>query len=202
MAWRWPPGLLGWTLPKLPSLGRARGPEPPIIDPWDLAPAAPERVENPISVLLSQVEAAACTVYARHGLPDQPGHYARSRTSKAWRFLSEDLTAEERWALVTAQRSGSGWRFGTLEDLGDQEDSPQDVRRAARTLRSCRKLRIRLAEGGSPSLGDELEAAIRLGSEWRRLETPVASVAPSNEPLRLTMPKKTRSPRKPRARKP
>lgn len=199
MAWRWPLKS-GWSLPRLFPRGRRRSAETPIVDPWASAPEASERIESPISQLLSEVEAAACAVYARHGLPDQPGHYAHARSSEAWRFLSHELTAEERWALVTAQRPGSGWRFGTLEDLGDQDDSPPEVRRAARMLRNCRKLRMRLAEGGSPSLGDELEAAIRLGSEWRGLDASNRPVAPNADPLRLMLPKKTRSPRKPRAK--
>lgn len=147
-------------------------------------------------MLLSQVEASACAVYAHHGLPDRRGHYARSPKSETWRFLSDELTAEERWSLVTAQRPGSGWRFGTLEDLGNQPDNPPDVRRAAKMLRNCRKLRARLAEGGSPSLGEELEAAIRLGSEWRQLDAASHAHTPHSEPLRLSIPKKTRAPRK------
>lgn len=191
MAWRWPFRL---------RFRIQREPLGSITDPWASAPSASERQDSPISVLLSQIEAAACAVYARNDLPDRRGHYARSSTTGAWRFVSEALSAEERWALFNAQRPGSGWRFGTLEDLGDKPDNPAEVRQAAQALRNCHALRTRLAEGGSPSLGDELEAAIRLGSAWRQLaETRPAPAR--EEPLRLSVPKPQRAPRKPRAKR-
>ena len=120
--------------------------------------------------LLDEIETAARAVYVAHGLPDQPGHYARSQKSPQWRFVSDALTAEERWALVMAQKPGSHWRFGALEDLGDQTDSPPDLQRAGRMLRTCRQLRLRLAEGPH-DLGEAFEAAVRLGMDWTSLAT-------------------------------
>lgn len=162
--------------------GEAQGPVEAIPDPWSNAPSDPERETTPIHALLDEIEAAGRAVYAAHGLPDQPGHYARSARSPHWRFVSETLTAEERWALVTAQKPGSGWRFGALEDLGDQPDSPPDLKRAAGLLRACRQLRGRLAEAAY-GLGEDLEAALRLGVEWTTLtsETP-AEVQPQGLP--------------------
>ena len=225
---RWP-SIRGWALPRRLQRRQAEADalsDPAAGDPWAEVPAALERVEPPVSLLLSEIEAGACAIYARHGLPDRPGHYARSQQTKVWRFLSETLTAEERWTLVTAQRPGSAWRFGTLDDLGDQADSPPEVRRAARMLSQCRRLRARLREGGGLSLAEDLEAAIRLGMEWRQVEAaPLAAIAvvsdaagapeidlvspalsgqdsdlalPHKEPLRFSVPKKARSPRKPR----
>lgn len=120
--------------------------------------------------MLAGIEAAACEVYARHDLPSLPGHYARSPKAKGWRFLSETLTAEERWALVLAQKDGSLWRFGSLEDMGDHPDSPLEVRHAAEAMRACHSLRARLNEDDKSDLEEILETAIRLGAAWRQME--------------------------------
>jgi hypothetical protein len=152
------------------------------LDPWSAVPADVPREATPISALLAEIEAGALATYAAHGLPDQKGHYARSAKSPQWRFVSETLTAEERWALVTAQKPGSTWRFGALEDLGDQADSPPDLQRAGRILRACRQLRTRLAEGGL-GLGEDLEAALRLGVEWQALQAePPPESRPESRP--------------------
>lgn len=230
MILRWP-SVRGWALPRQLRRRQADADaiiDPTVIDPWAEVPTALERVEPAISLLLSEIEASACAIYARHGLPDRPGHYARSQQTKVWRFLSDTLTAEERWAMVVAQRPGSAWRFGTLDDLGDQPDNPPEVRRAAWMLNQCRTLRARLRQGGGASLAEDLETAIRLGSEWREIEAAPTAVSqvvreavsapeielvnpalsdhgsalagPHNEPLRFSIPKKVRSPRKPRTK--
>lgn len=199
MAWRWPK-VLGWSWPIALS-GRRVAPHRPVAaDLWASAPGASETPASPISALLSDIEAAACAVYARHGLPDRQGQYARSPKAEGWRFLSQDLTAEERWAFVTAQRPGSGWRFGALEDLGEQAAMPDEVRRAAGVLRACARVRNRLAEGGSASLGEELEAAIQLGAQWRQMQAPAVHYPAATEPLRLTVPTRPRAKRKSRAK--
>jgi len=210
MVWRWPRQLGRFRRPT--SGGRRDVTE--LADPFASAQAASEResaeqVETPFLRLLSEIEGSACAVFARHGLPDRPGHYAYSPTADSWRFLAEDLTAEERWSLVNAQRAGSGWRFGTLEDLGDQPGNPAEVRHAAEMLRACRLLRVRLDQGGGAALAEALEAALGLGVRWRavsepRGETPVppapVTPPPHSEPLRLSVPAKPRaSRRKPRA---
>lgn len=185
---------LGWKWPgsRLKSVA-------PIKDPWPSSEDHVERIETPIDRMLSGIEAAACRVYARHGLPDRPGHYARSPRSKTWRFLSETLTAEERWAMIMAQKDGSKWTFGTLQDLGDKADSPPDLRQAAQVLRSCHQLRARLGEGVS-NLGEDLETAIALGRVWGQIDVAPTQAVQRSEPLKLTMPDKTRAPKKPAAK--
>jgi hypothetical protein len=187
------PEATGWRWPRIPGWRQSHRPadaqEP--ADPWPSATDAIERVETPINLLLSEIEAVACAVYARHGLPNQPGEYARSPKTRQWRFLSDDLNVEERWALVLAQRQGSGWRFGSLADLGDDEDSPPDLRQAAQILRSCRQLRAGLAARGQSDPGEDMQLAIELGAAWSRLKTlPTAKSKTARRPAGLTKPEK------------
>jgi hypothetical protein len=215
MVWRWPR-----------QLGRLRPPgrfdeSDAAEDPFDAALAGvsvrnADLGETPLSPLLSEIEASASAVFARHGLPDRLGHYAHSPKVEGWRFLSETLTAEERWSLVNAQREGSGWRFGTLEDLLDQPDRPAPVRQAADLLRLCRRLRGAVASSTSAAPAEDLEAAIRLGAAWRDLKDatseagdppaalanplPRAAADPA-APLKFTAPAKPRAKRrKPRSK--
>lgn len=141
-----------------------------------------------LSALLSEIEAAACAVYGRHGLPVQPGHYARSNRTGEWRYLSENLTAEERWALVLAQKPGSGWRFGSLPDIGDRADASEEVREASLILRSCHQLRTSAAAGAASA--SDLETAVRLGAAWGRAEVAPAGVAPVGPASVVAVPKK------------
>ena len=191
-------GLRRWA----PGGGR-RGARPDqaasaVPDVWASVPSEIERAETPISQMLSRIEADACAVYVRHGLPDRPGQYARSPRTE-WRFLADHLTVEERWALVDAQRPGSGWRFGSLADLGAADDNPPEVRRASEVLRACAQLRARLTEGGG-GLSEDLETAVRLGAAWETLAAPPALVAVPREPLRLTAPATLRPKRESRAK--
>jgi hypothetical protein len=139
--------------------------------PEGLAPSEPEAVEDQfddhragasaraIVGLLDEIEATALAIYAAFDLPIVPGHYARSPRSKRWKFITDDLTPEERWALALAN---PGWRFSTMESLGDH-DAPE-LQRAAQLLADCRRLRDCSTDR------EELEAAIRLGAEWRALQ--------------------------------
>lgn len=147
----------------------------PTASPEASSPAEADLSELSLFSLLSEMEAAACAVYARHGLPDQPGEYALSASTGDWRYLADTLTAEERWALVLAQKPGSGWRFGALPDLGDQGDSPPEVQSAARVLKACDQIRARVRGGASAA---DAEMAIRLGADGIELEREQAAPPP------------------------
>lgn len=158
-----------------------------VVPPSDTVGADEPRPDvSGLTALLSDIEVAACVVYGRHGLPVQPGHYARSARSGEWRYLSEDLTAEERWEVILAQKPGSGWRFGSLPDLAAQADGPPDVQLASRALRSCHALRVALQSGAVSAV--DLETAIRLGETWRELGAPAPAPAP--HPVPTSAPKK------------
>lgn len=161
---------------RLNGLSRRRsGPRVEIADPWAIRgePAAAPSIR----LLLDEVEAAALSVYRSHGLPTQIGQYARSARSKAWKFVAEELNAEERWALFLANDSGKGWRFSSLEDLGLMEaGGSSELRKASDLLTACRTLRASLAGRGTTSRADDIETAIRLGSEWRMIELAVTRV--------------------------
>lgn len=194
MGWRWPDFLSRvWSRPA--STDHRDG---PIADPWPVADEAADRIEAPVALKLSEIEAAACAVYVRHGLPNQPGQYALSPKSGQWRFLSADMTVEERWALVLAQREGAGWRFGSLEDLGDGGDSPADLKRAAQALRACRQIRDRLAGRSEASVADDLALAIDLGAAWIELRsesTTIPRIATASvKPLAAPKPRAKRKP--------
>ncbi|WGM45604.1 hypothetical protein KOAAANKH_00467 [Brevundimonas sp. NIBR10] len=191
---------MGWRPPRIPWAwpgSRRRRAEASPIDPWEAAPRR-ERVpdDTPAARLLSEIEAGALAVYAAHDLPTRPGQYARSPRATGWRYLADDLTAEERWALVLAQKDGSGWRFGSLEDIGDQPDSPPDLKEASLMLRDCHTLRTRLAERSGPDFANDVETAIDLGMAWRQLQlSPPRSVE-----VRIAPPAKPKKPRKSRAK--
>jgi len=138
--------------------------------------------------MLGEIEATACTVYARHGLPDRLGSYARSPKTGTWRFLSESMTAEERWALVLAQKDSSAWRFGLLHDVGDDGANPLELRGAAQVLRLCHQMRSDLGSLGRLGLSETLEAAINLGAAWRDLRGDSPLHSRRTEPLKLTLP--------------
>jgi hypothetical protein len=147
--------------------GSATGVE--IADPWSVRgePAAPA----PVHALLDEIEASAIETYRLHGLPTRLGQYARSRRGKQWKFVAETLTAEERWELFLANDSRKGWRFASLEELGAQDpDGPSDLRKAADLLTACRSLRLSLGGRSTTSSAEDIETALRLGSDWRVIE--------------------------------
>jgi len=165
---------------RLRALLNARRGEAAVVEDEEVAAEAEganQAALGALSALLSEIEAAACAVYGRHGLPVQPGHYARSNRTGEWRYLSENLTAGERWELVLAQKPGSGWRFGSLPDIGDRADASEEVREASLILRSCHQLRTSSAAGAASA--SDLEAAIRLGAAWGRAEAAPAEGAPA-----------------------
>jgi hypothetical protein len=44
---------------------------------------------------IAAIEAAACDVYGRHGLPAQPGQYRRQGENGGWEKLGDQLTPAE-----------------------------------------------------------------------------------------------------------
>ena len=96
---------------------------------------------------------------------------------------------------MLAQKDGSGWRFGSLEDIGDQPDSPPALREASVMLRDCHTLRTRLAERSGAEFAEDIETAIDLGMAWRQLQ-----LTPAPLQKRIAAPAKPRKPRKSRAK--
>ncbi|WP_427790683.1 hypothetical protein [Brevundimonas diminuta] len=148
--------------------------------PEQAPPDAPEGIDDLLAELAA-MEAAARQVYARHGLPDQPGHYRRTGEDAMWEKIADRLSPAEKWALMEAAPTQSGWRFSSLEGIGAHSDIVE-VRRAAALLDACRGLRQRLS-GDAPISPQDLIDAIRLGAAWRRL-----SGHESDEPMALLLP--------------
>jgi len=158
-----------------------------IEDPWSIRgePAPPQ----PVHALLDEIEAAALAIYLAHGLPTRIGQYARSARSRTWKFVAETLSAEERWALFLANDTGKGWRFASLEELGLTEvNGSADLRRASELLTACRSLRSGLNGEGTTSRADDIETALRLGSEWRLIE--MLLTRSRDGPLKLGKPRR------------
>jgi hypothetical protein len=154
----------------------------------------PETVEtvgrepHPLVAFVDAMEKTAVTVYAAHGLPDQTGHYGRSPRDRQWRFIGQYLNANERWALALAN---PGWRFTSLEYLGDAEGADPALKTAARLLQGCTRIRAGLASGGwSKAEADRLEEAVRLGMIWQDIQN--AELRINFTPLKLTAPAKIR----------
>jgi len=180
---------------------RSRGLRNASLEAPSVDQARPDEVfeQGAFESLLREVEQEALQIYLRHGLPTQPGQYAKSPKSQAWRFIDAMLSAEERWALLLAN---PGWRFSGLEDLGAHHGGPPEVAAAARLLARCRDLRAKVRSGGALLSVDDLEAAIRLGVEWRSLTDWLRSEPPSRSQLKLVAPKKVRARKKKTAASP
>ncbi|ADL02602.1 hypothetical protein [Brevundimonas subvibrioides] len=142
------------------------------------------RVPRPGSDLLTRIERTALDVYASHGLPTVHGHYRRAPRGRSWTFLGDHLAPEARWALLVDRPPEAGWRYGTLADIGRSGDA--EVQAAAALLADCARLQTVLMAGGGPDMLDTLEAAVRLGADWRALEGGRLKVG--NTRLRLTAP--------------
>ncbi|WP_278069849.1 hypothetical protein [Brevundimonas sanguinis] len=136
--------------------------------------------------LLEQIaglERAAATVYARHGLPDQPGQYRRKGDAGSWERLSETMSPADKWSLVQSAPAGEGWRFASLSGLGARSDIAE-VRQAAAILSACQGLRQRLT-AQTPISPQDLADAIRLGAAWRRLGQRAEDSNDTTPPLRF-----------------
>ena len=169
--------------------------------------------------VMAKVEKLAFKVYAEYGLPTEPGHYRRGPTSDSWVYLGQHLDAETRWAMIMEMPPEAGWRYATLEDLGRYPGAPAELRAASNLLATCRHLRSRLAGGEAGNPGEDIEAAIRLGVDWRELQdllswresaklklTTPSDALPVSDPdpvdaNETSKPKAVRKPRKPRAPK-
>ncbi|WP_269515435.1 hypothetical protein [Brevundimonas subvibrioides] len=150
------------------------------IDPWE----AVVRVQPPGSELLDGIERTALEIYARHGLPTAPGHYRQGSGARSWSFLGEHLTPEARWTLMMERPPEKGWRYGTLADIG--RSGPPEVRAASALLAECVRLRNGAGAAGGQDLLDIVDAAIRLGADWRVLES--GRLKAGGTRLRLTAP--------------
>lgn len=170
----------------LGRLGALRGQDRPGIDasagidPWQEM----GRAKPPGSELLDGIERTALEVYGRHGLPTAPGHYRRGQRARSWSFLGEHLTPEARWALLMERPPEKGWRYGTLADIG--RSGPPEVRAASALLAGCARLRNGAGAAGGQDLLDIVDAAIRLGADWRALKS--GRLKAGGTRLRLTAP--------------
>ncbi|CAN5330628.1 hypothetical protein BH10PSE2_BH10PSE2_07480 [soil metagenome] len=126
----------------------------------------------PLLELIDEIEATALGVYAAHELPTAKGHYAWSKKKTRFRFLAEELTAEERWALILANSANADWQFGSLDQLGaSATEAFPSLREASRLLVECRALRLEVTRGGSLGSMEILERAVRVGADWKELKT-------------------------------
>ena len=183
-------GLAGWLRRRPRDLAAVAASE--IEDPWagPSTPAPPDAVSR----LLTDIEATALAIYQAHDAPTRPGEYVRSPKTRRWRFLADRLSAEERWALVLANPPEDGWRYGALEDIGADPAEAPELRAAAALLRGCRRLRASLRNRDLTSQADDIEAALRLGADWRTLKQALGRR--ESEPMKLTAPRKPRPPRR------
>ena len=165
----------------------------------DWRTAAAERPSLPdeaVSDLFREIEDTALAIYQAHGLPVRKGHYVWSPDAGAWAFVAEALTPEERWALALDRPANAGWRFATLDQLGSGSASPE-VASAAALLAGVRSLTASLRGADAASARTDIEAAIRLGAEWRALQQ--SRVGPARDQLRLVAPARAKR-RKPQGR--
>lgn len=125
---------------------------------------APE--PDALSLRLDEIEATALAVYADHGLPTRRGHYRKGPRAARWSWVAERLSPQERFERVLARPPEKGWRHGSLEDIGAQETGQPRLFEAARLLAGVAELRARLREG---AMGQDIAAALDLGSNWRAL---------------------------------
>lgn len=120
---------------------------------------------------LDEIEAVALGIYASHGLPTQPGQYARSPDNPRWKFIGKTLTAEERWKLALELGSTKGWRFCSLDELWIEDgQTPTLLSQASLMLSACRRLKQSLTAGFGARHAEDIQTALRLGADWRGAE--------------------------------
>ena len=153
----------------------------PFDRPSDLEPSAPD----PLEIALVEIETGALEVYARAGLPTEPGHYRKPPGTEAWTFIAATLSPEARFALTLGHPPEMRWRFARLQDLGARSDRP-DLKAASRLLRDIADLRS--ARHGLLTV-DHLLIAMELGGAWRALRDSKA-VKPSRLALKPPAPPK------------
>lgn len=165
-------------------------PQPPVSLRADAEPATVQA--DPVLELLAAIEETALSIYGAHGLPTRLGQYARSPRGSHWKFVAEVLTTEERWELFLANSDRGGWRFARLEDLVSAESAPSaDLVKAAALLNACHTIRSRLSNPATASRPDDIGSAIRLGADWRSLETALDRSRTGS--LKLSRPSRSRA---------
>lgn len=157
------------------------------VQPSDFEPEGADRLE----IALAEIEADALEVYARAGLPTEPGHYRKPPDVDAWTFIAATLPPEARFALTLEHPPERGWRFARLQDLGARSDRP-DLQAASRLLNDIADIRTARHDLLTQ---DHLLVAMELGGAWRALRD---SKAVKASRLTLTPPS---SPKKPRAKR-
>lgn len=162
-----------------------RAPEPDAVkDDWGSNPQSSD--PDPLDLLLLDIERDALAVYAANDLPTRTGHYARAPGDRAWQFVAERMTPEDRWGLLDEYPPQEGWRFATLQTLGQHEPDGSHAAAAAGLLDDCFTLRA------SPQARHEatmllLERSIRLGAAWQSLAQGARN---EPEPVEIAKPKR------------
>lgn len=152
---------------------RGRRKRPTSVGAADLWEKAGRR-DAAILPLVREVEETAFRIYADHGLPTRPGHYQRGPDDAEWTWLAEELAAEIRWAMVLERPPEQGWRYAMLEDIGRFRGASPELLGAAALLATCRHLKSRLQGRTAGDPGEDIQAAIRLGADWRALQDAMA----------------------------
>lgn len=120
------------------------------------APLPATRSLEDALALLTEIERGAIEVFARHGLPTQPGLYRQEEPGGPWSLMDKPHSTEERWEMILSRPPEAGFRYLSLAEIGRLErPGDADVLAAAATLDRSWDLR-RLLEGPE---GPELDAA-------------------------------------------
>lgn len=171
--------------------GRSRRLDDPAASPFDRPLSVAEPEPDSLELALAEIEIGALEVYARAGLPTEPGHYRKPTDTDAWTFIAAKLPPEARFALTLEHPPEKGWRFARLQELGSRSDRP-DLHAASRLLNDIDNLRA--ARRGLLT-EDHMMIAMELGGAWRALRD---SKAMQVSRLTLTPPS---PPQKPRAKR-
>lgn len=151
--------MAGW-LSRLFSRPR---PDEPDSDPFEAAGDRPTVEADALDGLLAEIEQAALSIYARHGLPTTPGDYRRGPGEDGWVFLAERLTPDQKFTLALEHPREAGWRFAARNDLGAGDSNIPELVQASAALSGCAWLRARRGAAAAETLA----AALRLGALWR-----------------------------------
>ena len=206
------PAWKDWLLGNRGLRDRSRGTA--LVAAADIWERAGRRASATLPAIV-EIETSALEVYAAHGLPTRHGHYQRAPGATEWIWLAEELPADLRWAMVLERPPEDGWRYAILEDIGRFPGASTELVAAAGLLGGCRHLKDRLNGREPGEHGEDLQMAIRLGSDWQglkaamawkeqarlKLTTPSDALpAPSTDPQPKPQPKprKPRAPRKPK----
>ena len=179
--------MAGW-LSRL--FGSRRDPEDAAFDPFAAAGDRPTAQADAFAALLFEVERAALAVYARHGLPIEPGHYHRAPGAEDWSLIAETLTADQKFALAADHPREAGWRFAARDDLGTAYPQTPELVQASGALAGCAWLRAQRGVAATEALA----SALKLGALWRDMVQHEALLPDTS--LTLTPVDRPRRPRK------